>query len=202
MSYWLTVAVSTSRLQFTSSRIYVRSWYILPCNIPRRPIGEIQVYTYYLFNLDCLLYATLRPLYPWERLCTHRTVGWVAPGPIWTGAKNLGPAGFRTQNPPAPESRYLCMICVCIYIYHLRLHKINMPSTRTMYAFCVILRICTIVFMHSDIMYYRQNPIDCYLSACVCKGDLACFLWRGNSFPLSVSWTSWFRWLIYNFHPR
>jgi len=30
-------------------------------------------------------------LYPQERAVTHCTGGWVAPGPVWTGAENLAP---------------------------------------------------------------------------------------------------------------
>jgi len=41
-----------------------------------------------------------RLLYPWESPGTHYTGGWVAPGPVWMGAKNLTPT--RTQTPDRP----------------------------------------------------------------------------------------------------
>jgi hypothetical protein len=44
---------------------------------------------------------------PGKRLHTHCTGGWVAPGPIWTGVKNLAPTGIRAPNRPArSESLY------------------------------------------------------------------------------------------------
>ena len=29
---------------------------------------------------------------------THCTVGWVGPGPVWTGAENLAPTGIRSPD--------------------------------------------------------------------------------------------------------
>ena len=40
-------------------------------------------------------------LYPRERPGTHCTEGWLAPGPVWTGAENLTPTGIRSPDRPA-----------------------------------------------------------------------------------------------------
>ena len=46
--------------------------------------------------------ATPRPLYPRERPGTLCIGGWVAPGPVWTGAENLAPTSdFLTAQPVA-----------------------------------------------------------------------------------------------------
>jgi hypothetical protein len=51
--------------------------------------------------------VTTRPLYSRERHGTHCIGGWVAPGPVWTGAKNLAPNGIRSPDCPArSESPY------------------------------------------------------------------------------------------------
>jgi hypothetical protein len=41
-------------------------------------------------------WSTTRPgrFYPRETRGTHRTGGWVGPGPVWIGAENLPPPGF------------------------------------------------------------------------------------------------------------
>jgi hypothetical protein len=46
--------------------------------------------------------ATHRPLYPRERdpVPTVQEARW-APGPVWTGAENLAPTGFRSPDRPA-----------------------------------------------------------------------------------------------------
>jgi hypothetical protein len=38
--------------------------------------------------------------YPRERPGTHRTGGWWAPGPVWTGAENFLPTGIRSPDRP------------------------------------------------------------------------------------------------------
>ena len=44
---------------------------------------------------------------PGKRLGTHCIVGCVAQGPVWTGAENLIPNGFRSPDRPArSESLY------------------------------------------------------------------------------------------------
>jgi hypothetical protein len=48
---------------------------------------------------------TLTALYPWERLGTHCTGGWVGPGPFWTGAENLAPPGFDPRSDQSVVSR-------------------------------------------------------------------------------------------------
>jgi len=51
--------------------------------------------------------ATPRPLYPRERPGTLCIGGWVAPGPVWTGAENLAPTGIPpTDRPARSESLY------------------------------------------------------------------------------------------------
>ena len=45
--------------------------------------------------------STLRLLYPWARdtVPIAQEAGW-APGPVWTGAENLGPTGIRSPDRP------------------------------------------------------------------------------------------------------
>ena len=64
---------------------------------------RIQTYlTLYLTSaLDrgCWLTQRTQPaLYPRERPGTHFIEGWVAPGPVWTGAENLATTGIRTPD--------------------------------------------------------------------------------------------------------
>jgi hypothetical protein len=55
--------------------------------------------------------ATPRPLYPQERdtVAIVQEAGW-APGPVWTGAKNLAPTGIRSAYRPR-RSESLCTLC-------------------------------------------------------------------------------------------
>jgi hypothetical protein len=41
------------------------------------------------------------PFYPRERPGNHCIGGWVAPGPVWTGAENLATIGIRSADCPA-----------------------------------------------------------------------------------------------------
>jgi hypothetical protein len=43
---------------------------------------------------------------PPEKTLYHCTGGWVAPGPIWTGAENLAPTEIRFPDRPARVSDY------------------------------------------------------------------------------------------------
>jgi hypothetical protein len=45
-------------------------------------------------------------LYPRGRPGTHCTGGWVATGPVWTGAENLAPPGFDPGTVQPVVSRY------------------------------------------------------------------------------------------------
>ena len=54
-----------------------------------------------------VVYATPRPLYPWERPGTHCVGSGWAPWPVWTGAENLALTGIRSPDRPAcSESLY------------------------------------------------------------------------------------------------
>jgi hypothetical protein len=50
--------------------------------------------------------ATLRPLYPRERPDTHGIGGWVATGPVSTGAENFIPPGFDSRAVQLYRLRY------------------------------------------------------------------------------------------------
>jgi hypothetical protein len=43
---------------------------------------------------------------PGKRAGTHFIGGWVAPGPVWTGAENLAPPGFDPRTVQPVASRY------------------------------------------------------------------------------------------------
>jgi hypothetical protein len=70
---------------------------------PRRPLGRGEVYLALLF-LDLGTRRGQRhaqaAFYPRERPGTDCTGGWVAPGPVWTGAENLAPTRIRSAERP------------------------------------------------------------------------------------------------------
>jgi hypothetical protein len=79
-----------------------------------------------------------RPLYPRERSGTHCLGGWVAPGPVWTGAENLTPTGIRSSDRPArSESLYrlrypgplllLLVLLLLLLIPHLEARPVARP---------------------------------------------------------------------------
>ena len=87
-------------------------WYWLgyssPFNMPRRPTGEVEVQIYSFFNpgarCECVFNATPQVLYPLERdlVLVVQVAGW-NPGPVWTGAENLGLTGTRYPALPARD---------------------------------------------------------------------------------------------------
>jgi hypothetical protein len=52
--------------------------------------------------MGCVVNATPRPLYPRKRDLVPMVHGtWWAPGPVWTGVKNVAPTGIQSPDRPA-----------------------------------------------------------------------------------------------------
>jgi hypothetical protein len=60
-------------------------------------------------------------IYPWERRGAHCVRGWIGPGPVWTGAGKLAPAGIRSSIRPARSQS----------LHRLRYPGPTVPSTAT-----------------------------------------------------------------------
>ena len=109
--------------------------------LPRRPRGGVQVQLYSFFNFGAMcgwvVNATLRPFHRLEREAVPiQEAGW-APGPLWTGAKNLAPTGSRSPDRPARSGSPYRLRCpgvrfVCSVTYRARLGcPPSLPSVST-----------------------------------------------------------------------
>ena len=109
--------------------------------------------------------ATHRPLYPRERdpVPIVQEAGW-APMPVWTGAENLAPTGFRSPDRPACRQplyrlRYPAHIYIYIYIY------IYTEGAKKMYTYFteISLKMCIHFFSTSCIHAYQHTYIAIYI---------------------------------------
>ena len=84
--------------------------YSSPLNMPWRPNGEVEVQSYFFFNLgarwDWVFNATPQLLYALERdlVLVVQVARW-APGPVWTGAVNPAPPSSTGIRYPARPTR-------------------------------------------------------------------------------------------------
>jgi hypothetical protein len=81
-----------------------------PAMKARRVIVEVQLHCFFSLRARWvwMVNATPRPLYPRARdpVPIVQRAGW-APGPVWTGTKNLASTGIRSPDRPASsESLY------------------------------------------------------------------------------------------------